>query len=154
MPDISINEIKSFDYKLIDEIKTLEKENLGNEASINQWIIPVIIRYGKLIAAQRKSDNKIIGVCELVKNWYDAKSAFIHSFYIDKGFRSKGIGNKLLRGVISILKKESLESVELTVDPENMAAISLYKKFGFILVGLEKDEYGKSVDRYLMRLKL
>ena len=154
MIDISINEVKSFDYRLIDEIKNLEKKNLGSEASINQWVIPVIIRYGKLIIAQKISDNKIVGVCELVKNWYDMRAAFIHSLYVDREFRSKGIGKKLISEVINILKKENLESVELTVDPENMTVINLYKGFGFILVSLEKDEYGKAVDRYLMRLKL
>ena len=152
--DISINEVKSFDYRLINEIKNLEKKNLGCEASINQWVIPVIIRYGKLIIAKKIGDNRIVGVCELIKNWYDVQAAFIHSLYVDKDFRSKGIGKKLLSEVINILKKESLESVELTVDPVNTAAINLYKRSGFILVRLEKNEYGKAVDRYLMRLRL
>jgi len=154
MIDVNIEVVNDFDCQLINTIKILERENLGKEASINQWVIPVIIRYGKLVIAQKIDDSRIVGVCELIKCWENEKIVFIHSFYVDRKFRSKGIGSKLLDGVIKLLKKEDLESIELTVDPENKIAIRLYKNFGFRIVGLRKDEYGMGIDRYLMRLEL
>ena len=57
MNSIFIQEIKAADWKLVSRIVKLEKKNLGSEASINQWVIPVIIRYGKFIVAQKSRDG-------------------------------------------------------------------------------------------------
>ncbi len=155
MGDVIIQEIRSVDWKLVSKIVELERRNLGRKASINQWVIPVIIRYGKFIIAQKSRNNSdIIGVCELVRSWRSKHAAFIHSFYIDKGYRRKGIGRKLLQKVIDILKNDGFKEIELTVDPDNEAADRLYKNFGFKKVGLRKNEYGRGVDRNLMRLEL
>ena len=154
MIDVNIVEIKNFDNKLIARVKELENKNLGSEASINEWIIPVIIRYGKLAVVQKADDGEIIGVWELIKNWDDNQSAFVHSFYIDREFREQGVGKIFLSKIISMLKAENLKTIELTVDPENEAALKLYKEYGFTVIDLRKDEYGSGVDRCLMRLKL
>lgn len=160
--NIDIEEILNFDYKLVNSIKVLEERNLGKKASINEWVIPVIIRYGKMVVAIKKEEKKegtikdsleIVGVCELIKSWRDKGKAFIHSFYVDRNFRSKGIGKKLLSKVIEMLKAENIKGIELTVDPKNEVAINLYRSFGFGIVEYRKDEYGKGIDRYLMRLE-
>jgi ribosomal-protein-alanine N-acetyltransferase len=41
------------------------------------------------------------------------------------------------------------------VDTENAGAIKLYKdKIGFEIIEMNKDEYGKSHDRYIMELEI
>lgn len=155
MDNIIFQEIKDFDRNLIEKIKELEIRNLGKEASINQWVIPVIIRYGKFIAAiDRKSDSGIIGVCQIIREWKEVNCAFMHSFYIDSKYRGRGIGKELLEKTTDILKKEGFDAVELTVGPDNRAAGRLYRKLGFKEIGLRKDEYGRGIDRILMRLEL
>jgi len=155
MKNIFYKEIKDFDWELIEKIVKLEKKNLENESSINQWIIPVIIRYGKFIAAVGgDSDPDIVGVCEIIKDWDRDNSAFIHSFYIDEEYRNMGIGRNLLKKVIDVLKGENFKVVELTVDPDNEVAIHLYREAGFREAGFRKSEYGRGVDRNLMSLEL
>ena len=155
MKNILIQEINSFEWKLISRIEKLEKRNLGSEASINRWVIPVIIRYGKFIVAQKgESDSDIIGVCELIRDCKSKGRIFIFSFYIDRDYRKKGIGKKLLGEVVDILKYEGFAEVELTVDPDNESAVGLYKRFGFKKVALRENEYGRGVNRDLMRLEL
>ena len=155
MKDILIQEINNFDWKLISRIEKLEKRNLGSKASINRWVIPVIIRYGKLIVAQKgKNDSDIIGVCELIRDWEHKGKIFIFAFYIERNHRKKGIGKKLLGEVVDILKDEGFTEVELTVDPDNESAVGLYKRFGFKKVALRENEYGRGVNRDLMRLEL
>ena len=155
MKDILIKEINNFDWKLISRLEKLEKRNLGSKASINRWVIPVIIRYGKLIVAQKgESDSDIIGVCELIKDCKSEGRIFIFSFYVDRDYRRKGAGRRLLSKVVDILKDEGFEEVELTVDSNNKSAASLYKRFGFKKIALREDEYGRGVNRDLMRLKL
>ncbi len=152
--NIVIEEIKDFDHKLVEVIKNLEKKNLGREVSINEWVIPVIIRYGKIILIKKNKNGEIMGVCEMVKKWSDRDTAFIHSFYINKEYRRLGIGKKFLIGIINILKRDKLKYVELTIDPGNRAACSLYKRLGFTVKEVRNNEYGKDVNRYLMILKL
>ncbi|MDD3628918.1 MAG: GNAT family N-acetyltransferase [Candidatus Humimicrobiaceae bacterium] len=182
MDNIIFQEIKNVDCDLVEKIVKLEKRNLGKDASVNEWVIPVIIRYGKLIVAKRhkepikgerriskgaikkndieesitdKSDNtEIIGVCEIIKSLREENTAFIHSFYVERKYRNKGIGKKLMQNAIDALKDDNINIIELTVDPANSSAVHLYNKCGFKRVGLRKDEYGRGVDRDLMILKL
>ena len=157
MENIVIEEVKDFDLDFILKIKKLEIENLGRISGINEWLIPVIIKYGKLIVAVKKtveaSKNRkdiIIGVNELIRSWENKEIAFIHSFYIKKGYRNKGTGSLLLDKSIVILKKYGIKKIELTVDPQNFSAISLYKKFGFLNSGFKEDMYGKGTGRNIM----
>lgn len=155
MESIVIREIKGIDWRLVGRLERLEKRNLGRRASINRWVIAVIIRYGKFIVAQKSgNDSDIIGVCELIRSWKSRNSAFIHSFYVDKGYRKKGVGKKLLQEVIANLKNDGFREIELTVDPGNKAANRLYKSFGFKRIDFRKNEYGRGVNRDLMRLEL
>ncbi|MCE5329254.1 GNAT family N-acetyltransferase [bacterium] len=157
MGNIVIKEIKDFNLDFILKIKKLEIENLGRISGINEWIIPVLIKYGKLIVAvenfnssENDEEDQIVGVNELIRNWNDCDCAFIHSFYVKKRFRKKGIGSLLLGKSIEILKKDRIKRLELTVDPENFAAIQLYEKFSFKFYGFKKNMYGEGIDRNIM----
>ena len=145
-----LNEIEPI---LLQDLSKLEIKNLGKNASVNEWVLPVIAKYGKFIIA-RVSNSNIVGVCQLFRKWDDFNTAFIHSFYIDESYRNKGIGKKLLSEVINISKKDKVFKIELTVSPENDRALKLYQYFGFKVLTLKKNEYGPGVDRYLMSLKL
>lgn len=148
---VSFRVLKSFNAGLIMTLKKLEVDNLGRQAAINQWQLPVIIRYGRFIVAENEC-QEIIGVCEMLRQWEQPLDAFIHSFYIAEEYRSKGIGKNLLENVIDMLEKEGFKSVQLTVDPGNKPAMGLYGKFGFKKKQLEIGEYGKGHDRFLLEL--
>jgi len=157
MDNIIVKEVKDFNLDFVLKIKKLETENLGRIWGLNEWIIPVIIKYGKLIIAVQKADLKdksrkdlIVGVNELIRSWENNNIVFIHSFYIKKGYRNKGFGSLLLEKSIEILKKQCVQKIELTVDPQNLTAIGLYKKFGFINSGFKEDMYGKGIGRNIM----
>jgi ribosomal protein S18 acetylase RimI-like enzyme len=154
MQETEIKILKDFNLSLIENIKKLEIENLGRDAAINEWQIPVIIRYGKFIVAQLKKSGKIIGACEILREWKEASTAFIHSFYICGEYRSQGIGKKLLKYSLDTLRNENFKNVELTVDAENKAAVNLYEGFGFKVKETRIDEYGVGINRNLMVLKL
>lgn len=67
-------------------------------------------------------------------------------------FRRKGIGETLLRYVISGSKSE-LEFISLEVRVSNEAAVSLYKKLGFETVGMRKRFYTNPVEDALIMTK-
>ena len=153
MVKIVIRQLDDFDWQLVNSIKILARRNLGRSPAISEWVIPVIIIYGRVFIAQNTGDQSIVGVCELLRSFQNKFTAFIHSFYIDIPYRDKGTGKKLLREVIKILKADRIKYVELTVDPGNTAAMSFYRGFDFREVSVRKNEYGRGIDRILMRLK-
>lgn len=62
------------------------------------------------------------GVCEL-------------SIYIDSGYRGKGIGNLLMAALIESSEINGVWSLYSSTFPENLASMSLQKKFGFREIG-------------------
>lgn len=81
--------------------------------------------------------NDIAGYMGLSKI---AGEGYVTNIAVLPSFRRKGIGNALLEYVIHDCKKE-LEFISLEVRASNDAAISLYKKFGFIEAGMRKRFY-------------
>ena len=66
----------------------------------------------------------------------EAHKGFVWGFYVDPRWRRRGVGAEL----IAALLKEARESVDqatLSVSEENRDAISLYKRFGFSIHGVE-----------------
>jgi ribosomal protein S18 acetylase RimI-like enzyme len=154
MEGITTRHINSFDPGLIRDLCRLEIENLGEEASINQWVIPVLIRYGLVTIAEKLPENKIAGVCQVMRSYNQASSAFIHSFYVRLHLRRMHIGKTLLSAVLDKVSLDGFNKIQLTVDPENEPALSLYKSAGFRKVSVLKDEYGEGVHRDLYALEL
>ncbi|MCG9480081.1 MAG: GNAT family N-acetyltransferase [Actinomycetia bacterium] len=149
---ITVKIVKKYDPELINTLKQMETDSFGVEAAANQWLLPVIINYGRVVVAIRQ--NKIIGVCLAFRDWNDSFIAFIHSFHIHKDCRGQGWGDQFFIQVIKLFKADKIKRVQLTVDPQNRPAVELYKKHGFSTQKVKKDEYGSGHDRLAMELKL
>lgn len=154
MEGIITRQIEDFDPDLIREICRLEIESLGEEASINQWVIPVLIRYGLVTIAEKLPEREIAGVCQAIRSYRDASAAFIHSFYVRPRLRGRRIGRKLLSSVLEKAAGDGFKKIFLTVDPENGPAVSLYRSAGFVKLSFLENEYGKGVHRDLYALEL
>jgi ribosomal-protein-alanine N-acetyltransferase len=62
------------------------------------------------------------------------------------GFRGRGIGGALVSEFITRMQQRGIEVVFLEVAVDNDAAISLYKRQGFVSVGLRKGYYEPAPD--------
>jgi putative acetyltransferase len=66
--------------------------------------------------------------------------------HVDAGWRGRGVGSALMVEAIRWARSVGVEKMELTVYPDNDAAISLYRKFGFVeegrLIRHSKKSYG------------
>ena len=106
------------------------------------------IRYGKLYVLLDDND-KLISVAQY-QGVLGKNEVFLYGFSTSLKERGKGYGKILLEESQNRLKKIGVERVYLTVDPKNSKAVKLYEKAGYTVEELQKDEYGKGVDRYLM----
>ena len=66
---------------------------------------------------------------------------YVTNVAVNRNHRKKGIGNALVKGLISAARERELSFVSLEVRPSNTAAISLYSKLGFAEVGRRKNFY-------------
>lgn len=66
---------------------------------------------------------------------------------IVQGYRGQGVGSRLMNAIAEHAKKIGLEKIELHVYTSNLAAIALYRRFGFEQEGVIK-KYRKLDDRY------
>lgn len=70
----------------------------------------------------------------------DGGYAEIGSFYVNSNYRNQGIGTLLINHITHALQNTSVEKAKLNVKPSQEAAIHLYKKCGFSVVGNEDGE--------------
>lgn len=64
-------------------------------------------------------------------------------------YRGQGIASKLLEYAVNDMIKSSVCSVSLEVNTNNISAINLYLKHGFVKKAIRKNYYGNN-DGYLM----
>ena len=70
-------------------------------------------------------------------------------------YRRRGMGDALVRALIRYAKDERMDTVTLEVRASNQAAISLYRRNGFVEVGRRKAFYTKPTeDAVLMTVKV
>lgn len=94
--------------------------------------------------------DKIVGLVAVYANDPTKENAFITYVYCKKEYRNIGIAKTLIQRALNYLKKMQFCSVSLEVSLKNIAAIKLYKNFGFISFTEEKN----ISDRIMMKASL
>ncbi len=85
--------------------------------------------------------------------------AYIGAFGIKQPYQGRGIGLKIMQGVIRDLQREGVRRIELRVEADNQRAIYFYKKLGFEAEGtlrkyMKRKNDADYVDVHLMGLLL
>jgi ribosomal protein S18 acetylase RimI-like enzyme len=83
-------------------------------------------------------DNQVIGSIAVSKT--DLSTARICRFYIDRDYRSFGLGKMLLEQAIDYCQKQDCKRIYVDVWHKMEHAIKIYEKFGFLF---EREENGE-----------
>ena len=67
-------------------------------------------------------------------------------------YRRKGIGQGLVKCLVDACREDGVSELNLEVRVSNTAAIGLYEKMGFSMVGKRKNYYENKEDAYLMQI--
>ncbi len=145
---MKVIEVDAKNRILIKKIFDNEIESFGIMGGADMWMIMSFIRYGKLYVLLNE-DNELLSVAQY-QGVLGKKEVFLYGFSTSLKERGKGYGKILLEESHNRLKELGMEKIYLTVDPANAKAIDMYEKAGYIIEELQKDEYGKGIDRYLM----
>lgn len=144
--------VQTMEPELIARLVEIESEAFG-PGGLNEWHLQPLIRHGRVYVYRLQKE--IVGLVHYMLDWDHPQKAYMVGVSISKESRGQGIGAKLLKESFAALAKENIEEVELTVDPDNLAAVKLYKsKLGFLETDFKHDEYGKGEGRQVMKLSL
>ncbi|WP_410510256.1 N-acetyltransferase [Methanosarcina hadiensis] len=160
---------------LLKDWKQIEKENVETS---NDIMLPEILRIqaegfkyerqGEITKHSKKfreifyvikNQDKIVGYCAYyLKPMLSfkglKKKSVIFSIAIDKEFRHKGFGRKLLEESIKEMKVNNVSAISLYVNINNTPAVKLYEKSGFLVVKEVENVCGKKERCYKMEFKL
>ena len=130
MEGISIRDFDKHDFDGLSELWGLT--NLGNPQRGDNLdiILQSILMGGKMLIAVN-ADDKVIGTSWMT---FDGRRIHLHHFGVHPDYQRKGIGRLLVKESLRFVKQKGYQ-VKLEVHQSNIAAINLYKQFGFTFLG-------------------
>lgn len=121
-----------------DRIATLETE-LRTPEERREWLAARGPRHPVYVAiAEDNGEETVVGWGSL--NVYNPRPAYQHvadfSIYIERGWRGKGVGRRLLEHLIEQSRGLGYHKMMLSAFPFNATGVALYERLGFTRVGI------------------
>lgn len=147
-PLISVEMVTRLDQYLSEIMLGIDEEAFG-PGSLTEWSLPLFLHYGRIFLA--RYNGKPVGLAELMRDWRDPELAYLYGYAVAIDYRDLGIGTAMFRSILEALPRAGYRRLQLTVHPENQAAMHLYiDKFQMRRVEFVKDYYGLGEDRWLL----
>ncbi|NPA44470.1 MAG: GNAT family N-acetyltransferase [Chlorobi bacterium] len=121
-----IRDYKNGDFEKVQSFWELLKMGGEERKDDNDVIMRTIKNGGKLIILEK--NNSIIGTAWLTN---DTRRTYFHHFGIHPDFQKQGYGTKLMNECMKYIKEKGLQ-VKIEVHKKNIAALKLYRNFGFV----------------------
>ncbi len=136
---------------------TIEQLNIANyDKSNNIWDMEscqFTEQFRKQVACGNrepylmKYNDKYIASCDLVYDYGEYTEAgtkvYLSKLIVKKEYRNKGIGQELLKYMITLCRKKGYRQITIGVDTDNKKALHIYEKYGFSIYETANDEYGE-----------
>jgi L-amino acid N-acyltransferase YncA len=117
-----------------DRLATLETE-LRTPDERRQWLAARGPRHPVFVA---ETDEMVVGWSSL--NVYNPRPAYQYvadfSIYIERGWRGKGVGRRLLEHLIDQARALDYHKMMLSTFPFNASGVALYERMGFTQAGV------------------
>ncbi len=132
----------------IESVVRLDREILGQ--SIGEIMFRDELENNPFTTYFVMTDEDSQSIVGHIGVWVDAPLSQILNFYLIPEIRHQGLGETLLQYALTYLKSRYVNTLTLEVRPTNLAAIALYKKYGFRKVAVRKNYYHDGQDADLM----
>jgi L-amino acid N-acyltransferase YncA len=140
-----------------DRVATLEIE-LRTTEERREWMAARGPRHPVIVA----ESGEVPGTARIVVGWgslnvFNARPAYRHvadfSVYVERAWRGKGVGHRLLERLIEIAREVGYHKMVLSTFPTNAGGVRLYERLGFSRVGVHHEQGmldGQWVDTLIM----
>ena len=124
-------------YKQLYDAERIFDNNLKKSYEIDEKqekIIKKRIKSRKEIFLVAEIENKIVGLIDgyLIDSIYHKeKVAYLDHLCVDKKYRNREIGTRLIKEFDNKAKKRGAKFIKLNAFENNIKAVNLYKKLGF-----------------------
>jgi ribosomal-protein-alanine N-acetyltransferase len=135
----------------LDRLYEIESECFLEEAFSKAQIAQLLKDYNSISLVARVAED-IVGF--LISTVYaDRKALHGHVLTIEvlPTHRRSGVGKALLDEVENIFRQKGVKSLTLEVREDNVAAIGLYRRLGYEVVGQLRNYYGSAHGIYLRK---
>ena len=140
--------MKEEDLSAVRAIEVLSFSNPWSDNTFRGEIQNTSISFPLVVV--RRPGDEIVGY---IIFWHIREDVQVNNIAVHPDFRGKGIAEALMRHVIGRVRKSGATFMTLEVRPSNAAAVTLYKKLGFEILGTRKNYYtNPNEDAYLMGL--
>ncbi|KXG76047.1 Acetyltransferase YpeA [Fervidicola ferrireducens] len=121
----------------LDQVMEVEKLSFTNPWSKNSFFLELTTNeLATYIVA--KVDGKVVGYAGM---WLIVGEAHVTNVAVHPEFRKKGIGELLMRSLMTLAKESGAKMMTLEVRKSNYIAQNLYTKLGFEPIGIRRGYY-------------
>ncbi|MDD3106822.1 MAG: ribosomal protein S18-alanine N-acetyltransferase [Bacilli bacterium] len=121
------------------QIRPLEEKDIGEIVRGEEAIFGTSLGFDLIYSDLKLNPFAHYLVLEVDKHiggyiglWIHDDTAEVINFYIDLPYQRQGFGTMLLDFAVSLCEMSGVKSISLEVRENNVAAIALYEKFGFV----------------------
>lgn len=132
--EISIVQLKTFSLEALEALNKLLKQLDNTAVPLTKTDVEYMIgSSGNHLFIARRIDNKqIIGMLTLIMfRTPFAKKGLLEDLVVDKNYRGKGVGTKLITTAIKKAREEGVVCLDFTSRPKRVEANKLYQHLGF-----------------------
>jgi len=142
-----IRRMEERDLPAVLAIERLSFPNPWHESTFRGEIQNRSISYPWVIV--REPGSHVVGY---IIFWKIGEEVQVNNIAVHPDFRRRGLGEALLRKVISWVKQQGAQYITLEVRQSNLAAQALYFKLGFKPVGIRRFYYSNPVEDALVMM--
>lgn len=143
--------IEDASIRLLGKLCEIEKQCFEEEAFTKQQLAYLLTDYNA-IGLVARVNGEIAGFA-IARVDIGRNASFGHILTVDVApvYRRKGIAQKLLGEIETIFKEKGIKECRLEVREDNVAALNLYRKFGYKKAGKLEKYYGRAHGLYLQK---
>ncbi len=150
--DASIRKALTEDARGILAIEESSFVNPGERFHLRQIRSLISVPSGEVLVAERC--GQILGwAAGLVRKNHNGLAGRIYAVAVSPQARGLSLGRRLMERVIAAMRAREAGRIFLEVREDNVAAISLYRKLGFVDRHFVKDYYGRGLHARSMVLE-
>jgi len=137
--------IRRASLKDLDTLCEIEKECFTSEAFTREQI-GYLLRAPMGVGLVAEINHEIVGfIIGLIQGYGSAKIGHIWTVDVLTKNRRRGVASRLLDDLEQIFMKRGVQTSHLEVRADNLAAQELYRKHGYMDVGVLKNYYGRGI---------